>query len=112
MTAIPDVLRLRDLDDDGVAEEMTTLHTGFGVKTSLIGHDLHGLVQGPDGRLYFSVGDRGYRVATPEVTSSSLRSDPGAGRSSGCGPTGAGSRSSRPDCAIRRSSPSTTTATS
>ncbi|MCA9502019.1 MAG: HEAT repeat domain-containing protein [Spirochaetaceae bacterium] len=66
VTAIPDVLRLRDLDDDGVAEEMTTLHTGFGVKTSLIGHDLHGLVQGPDGRLYFSVGDRGYRVATPE----------------------------------------------
>lgn len=66
VTSIPSVYRVLDRNHDGQAEAVETLHTGFGVKTSLIGHDLHGLVWGPDGRLYFSVGDRGYHVETPD----------------------------------------------
>ncbi|MCP4908895.1 MAG: heme-binding protein [bacterium] len=62
VTSIPSVYRLEDLEGDGVAESVEALHTGFGVRTSLIGHDLHGLAWGPDGRLYFSMGDRGYNV--------------------------------------------------
>jgi quinoprotein glucose dehydrogenase len=65
VTSVPSVYRILDADADGVAESIDTLHTGFGVKTSLIGHDLHGLVWGPDGKLYFSMGDRGYHVTLP-----------------------------------------------
>jgi len=66
VTEIPSVYRLRDEDGDGSAEVRETLSTGYGVKTSLVGHDMHGLVWGPDGKIYWSVGDRGYNVTTRE----------------------------------------------
>lgn len=65
-TCIPNLWRLRDSDGDGVAEERVKVHSGFGVKASFLGHDLHALTLGMDGRLYFSIGDRGLHVQTRE----------------------------------------------
>jgi len=62
---IPSIYQVHDEDGDGVAEEERELARGFGIKTSLGGHDLHGFAWGPDGKLYVSIGDRGYHVTLP-----------------------------------------------
>ena len=59
VTQCPGVYRYRDLDGDGVADERDTLAEGFGVHIAYGGHNMHGLVVGPDGRLYWSIGDIG-----------------------------------------------------
>lgn len=66
VTAVPSVYRIDDVAGKGGPGPATELARGFGVKTSLGGHDLHGLVWGPDGRLYFSMGDRGYSIRTSD----------------------------------------------
>ncbi len=64
-TCIPSLYVMRDENGDHQADGRAVLHTGFGVRVAFRGHDMHGLVIGPDGRLYFSIGDRGANVDTP-----------------------------------------------
>lgn len=59
-TCIPHLYRLNRGEDGKV--DRTRVHSGFGVRFAFRGHDLHGLTIGPDGRIYFSIGDRGYAV--------------------------------------------------
>ena len=67
-TIYPDLWRLQDRDRDGIAEIQESVFRGFGVHAAFDGHDLHGLTIGPDGKLYFSVGDNGFSVMTREGT--------------------------------------------
>ncbi|WP_237607310.1 PVC-type heme-binding CxxCH protein [Roseimaritima sediminicola] len=66
LTCIPKVWKMLDSDDDGKVDESIVMSDGYGVRVAFRGHDLHGLVVGPDGRLYYSIGDRGYHVLTPD----------------------------------------------
>ena len=66
LTAIPDVWRLKDSDGDGVADVKEVVATGFGGHIAYAGHDMHGLRLGPDGRIYWTVGDKGANVVSKE----------------------------------------------
>lgn len=83
-TNIPSLYRLRDTNGDHTADQKTALSTGYGVRVQYIGHDLHGLRMGPDGKLYFTIGDRGLHVVTPGGTVS----NPDSGSVLRCNPDG------------------------
>src|SRR5690606_21861537 len=65
-TIAPDVWRFKDTDDDGVADIREIVATGFGFHIAYAGHDMHGLSVGPDGRIYWSIGDKGTNVVSRE----------------------------------------------
>lgn len=83
LTAQPDLWRLKDTDGDGVADVKELLLTGFGAHIAYAGHDMHGLRLGPDGRIYWTIGDKGANVSSKEGkqffyphTGSVLRAEP------------------------------------
>lgn len=82
-TCIPDLWLLQDTDGDGRSDHRESHYNGFGVRFAFRGHDMHGLVRGPDGRVYFSIGDRGYHISD-EI------SDPASGAVFRCEPDGSG----------------------
>jgi quinoprotein glucose dehydrogenase len=59
---LPNLWLLKDTNNDGAADFRKSLSYGYGVRVGFLGHDLHGLAFGPDGRLYFSIGDRASAV--------------------------------------------------
>ncbi len=65
-TNIPSLWQF-DTDESGTQEAARhELLRGFGVRFGYTGHDFHGLAFGPDGKLYYSIGDRGTHVTGPD----------------------------------------------
>lgn len=65
-TIAPDLWRLVDKDGDGKSDERESVAHGFGIHIAYAGHDMHGLRVGPDGRIYWTIGDKGVNVTSRE----------------------------------------------
>ncbi len=63
---IPKLWMLQDAKRDGVEAQRKVIEDGFGVRISLSGHDMNGFAIGPDGRIWGTIGDRGFNVTTKE----------------------------------------------
>lgn len=63
---IPKLWMLQDAKQDGVETGRKVIEDGFGVRISLSGHDMNGFAIGPDGRVWGTIGDRGFNLTTKE----------------------------------------------
>ncbi|MCY7352602.1 MAG: HEAT repeat domain-containing protein [Cytophagaceae bacterium] len=62
----PDLWRMKDKDGDGIAEEKTSISHGYGVHVGFGGHGMSGIEMGPDGRIYWQIGDIGFNGKGPD----------------------------------------------
>src|SRR5262245_26687609 len=60
--AAPDLWRFRDTTGDGRMDVRDSVAHGFNVHPGFGGHGVSGLIMGPDGRIYWKVGDIGLNV--------------------------------------------------
>jgi putative membrane-bound dehydrogenase-like protein len=58
----PGVYRLVDENKDGVPERRVSISEGYNIHPAFGGHGISGLIVGPDGRIYWEVGDIGLNV--------------------------------------------------
>ncbi len=64
----PDLWRTKDKNGDGVADEKTSISHGYGVHVGFGGHGMSGLEVGPDGKIYWNIGDIGFNGTGPDGT--------------------------------------------
>ncbi len=69
------------LEENAGALKKTELLRGFGVRYNFTGHDFHGLAMGHDGKIYYSIGDRGAHVPGKEGQVVALPDEGGVFRS-------------------------------
>lgn len=56
----PDMWRMNDTDGDGMMDTKTSISHGYAVHIGFSGHGMSGLIMGPDGRVYWGIGDIGF----------------------------------------------------
>lgn len=62
----PDLWRINDENGDGVADEKTSISHGYGIHVGYGGHGMSGLEMGPDGKVYWGIGDIGFNGEGPD----------------------------------------------
>ncbi len=56
----PDIWRLKDNDGDGLIDEKTSISHGYGIHVGFSGHGMSGIEVGPEGKIYWQIGDIGF----------------------------------------------------
>ncbi|SEK29185.1 HEAT repeat domain-containing protein [Parapedobacter koreensis] len=62
----PDLWRMTDKNGDGIPDEKTSISHGYGIHIGFSGHGMSGVKMGPDGRLYWQIGDIGFNGTGPD----------------------------------------------
>lgn len=62
----PDFWRLKDKNGDGVIDEKTAISHGYGIHIGFGAHGMSGATVGPDGRIYWAIGDIGFNGKGPD----------------------------------------------
>ncbi|UYQ95398.1 HEAT repeat domain-containing protein [Chitinophaga horti] len=61
----PDLWRMKDKNQDGIADEKTSISSGYAVHIGFSGHGMSGVEMGPDGKIYWQIGDIGFNGKGP-----------------------------------------------
>ena len=64
----PDMYRLKDSNGDLILDEKTSIAKGFAVHIGFGGHGMSGAIEGPDGKIYWGIGDIGANITTLDGT--------------------------------------------
>ncbi len=64
----PDLWRLRDTNGDGLPDQKTSISHGYAVHIGFSGHGMSNPIEGPDGKIYWNIGDIGANITTAEGT--------------------------------------------
>jgi putative membrane-bound dehydrogenase-like protein len=62
----PDMWRLEDTNGDEVLDKKESISTGYAVHIGFGGHGMSGAVEGPDGRIYWGIGDIGANITAKD----------------------------------------------
>lgn len=62
VSAGPDMWRTQDKDKDGIADHKESISHGYAVHIGFSGHGMSGATVGPDGRIWWGIGDIGMNV--------------------------------------------------
>lgn len=62
----PDLWRLKDTNDDGVLDQKESISHGYAVHIGFSGHGMSGIIEGPDGKIYWGIGDIGANITTAD----------------------------------------------
>lgn len=66
VTVAPDLWKFTDKNGDGIPDEKQSISHGYGIHVGFSGHGMSGVKMGPDGRLYWQIGDIGFNGVGPD----------------------------------------------
>lgn len=62
----PDMWRLQDTNGDGIPDKKESISHGYAVHIGFGGHGMSGAIEGPDGKIYWGIGDIGANITAKD----------------------------------------------